>query len=292
MKRNQAKGGLRLAKFLESIRSRCSPAFLFVTACFTVVTVLIWYFALFDGPRVRTIMSIGIFWTLVYFEPPPRTWSPSGVFLWLLVAIVLVMLFGIGDKFNWTAVSMNSAALLITLLYGRLVWEVISRQLVRRNEKELARMVLAGLLLALVASMLFWTAALVKHEESLNLLLLPLFSILFCGIFWAPVACWVLCIADQWKERRVGGPGIRALAMAILFFPVIVVAVIVPDGVGLSSNWSAVSLTFLGVLLSAVISEPLRVFLLEWGKLMPNGESSQSRRAEISDKRQCPCTGP
>ena len=35
----------------------------------------------------------------------------------------------------------------------------------------------------------------------------------------------------------------------------------------------SVSLTLMGVLLSAVISEPLRLFLLEWGKLMPDRES-------------------
>ena len=62
----------------------------------------------------------------------------------------------------------------------------------------------------------------------------------------------------------------RALAMAILFFPVILVAMAVPGMLGLSSTWSAVSLTLVGVLLSAVISEPLRLFLLERGKLVPD----------------------
>ena len=65
----------------------------------------------------------------------------------------------------------------------------------------------------------------------------------------------------------------RALAMAILFFPVILVAMAVPGMLGLSSTWSAVSLTLVGVLLSAVISEPLRLFLLERGKLVPDSGS-------------------
>ena len=64
----------------------------------------------------------------------------------------------------------------------------------------------------------------------------------------------------------------RVLAMAILFFPVILVAMVVPGMLDLSSNWTAVSLTLVGVLLSAVISEPLRRFLLEWGALMPDRE--------------------
>ena len=84
-----------------------------------------------------------------------------------------------------------------------------------------------------------------------------------------------LDIAGRWKNRRVGGPGMRALAMVILFFPVMLVAMAAPGTLGrgrVSSTWSAVSLTLMGVLLSAVISEPLRRFLLEWGNLMPDGE--------------------
>ena len=64
----------------------------------------------------------------------------------------------------------------------------------------------------------------------------------------------------------------RALAMAILFFPIILVAMAVPGMLGLSSTWWTVSLTLMGILLSAVISEPLRLFLLEWGNLMPDRE--------------------
>ena len=58
--------------------------------------------------------------------------------------------------------------------------------------------------------------------------------------------------------------------MAILFFPVILVAVVVPLMLELSPIWSAVSLTIVGVLLSAVVSDPLRRFLLEWGELAPS----------------------
>ena len=60
--------------------------------------------------------------------------------------------------------------------------------------------------------------------------------------------------------------------MATLFFPVILVAVVVPGMLELSPIWSAVSLTIVGVLLSAVVSDPLRRFLVEWGKLAPNSD--------------------
>ena len=134
-------------------------------------------------------------------------------------------------------------------------------------------LLLTGLILALAVTMIFWMVALVRDEDSLDSLLLPLPVVLFFGIAWTPVAWRILDIAGRWKNRRVGGPGMRALAMAILFFPVILVAMAVPRMLGLSSTWSAVSLTLVGVLLSAVISEPLRRFLLEWGNLMADTES-------------------
>ena len=69
--------------------------------------------------------------------------------------------------------------------------------------------------------------------------------------------------------------------MAILFLPVIVVAVAVPGMLDLSPAWSAVSLTIVGVLLSSVVAEPLRRFLLRWGDLVPDSDDSreQSRSA-------------
>ncbi len=61
--------------------------------------------------------------------------------------------------------------------------------------------------------------------------------------------------------------------MAILFFPVFLVAIAVPDMLELGPTWSTVSLAILGVLLSAVISDPLRRFLLDVGELSPSSPS-------------------
>ena len=57
--------------------------------------------------------------------------------------------------------------------------------------------------------------------------------------------------------------------MTMLFFPVTLVAVALPPDLGLSAMWSNVSLALIGIFLSGVISEPLRRFLIEWGKLAP-----------------------
>ena len=244
-------------------RCRLSRLFFFVTACCAVVTALIWYLALFDDPQVRIFMSLVIVLIpMSDFQPPPRTWASREALLWLSSFVALTVLLVAGDKFDWAGVALNSVILLGALSYGLLVWT-----LMRRNW-----LLLTGLILALAVVMIFWTAALVRDEDSLDVPLLPLPVVLFFGVAWTPVALRALDIAALWKNRRVGGPGMRALAMAILFFPVILVAMAVPGMLGLSSTWSAVSLTLVGVLLSAVISEPLRRFLLEWGNLIPDSE--------------------
>ena len=243
------------------MRCRLSRLFFFVTACCTVVTGLIWYFALFDDLQVRIFMSLVIVLIPMFdFQPPPRTWASREELLWFSSFVALTVLLVAGDKFAWAGVAINALILLVALPYGWMVWK-----LMRRNW-----LLLTGLILALAAMMIFWTAALVRDDDSMEALLLPLPLVLFFGVAWTPVAWRALDIAGRWKNRRVGGPGMRALAMVILFFPVILVAMAVPGMLGLSSTWSAVSLTLVGVLLSAVISEPLRRFLLEWGNLMPD----------------------
>ena len=72
----------------------------------------------------------------------------------------------------------------------------------------------------------------------------------------------------------MAGPGTQTLAMVSLFLPVILVAIFVPGMLDLSQIWSAASLTIVGVLLSAVVAQPLHRFLLEWAKLKPDDEQS------------------
>ena len=87
------------------------------------------------------------------------------------------------------------------------------------------------------------------------------------GVLWTLTARWILRLAQRSKHYKMRGPGTQALAMATLFFPVILVAVVVPGMLELSYVWSSASLTNVGVLLSAVIADPLRRFLLGWGNL-------------------------
>ena len=254
----------------QFVRCRLSRLFFFVTACCAAVTALIWYFALFDDLQVRIFMSAVIVLVPMFdFQPPPRTWASREELIWVSSFLALTVLLVASERFGWAGVGIHVVLLLVALPYGWVVWK-----LMRRNWLLLTR-----LILALATMMVFWVAALVGEQESLDVVLLPLLLVFFFGVAWTPVAWRALDLAQRWKNRRVGGPGMRAVAMAILFFPVILVAMAVPGMVGLSATWSDVSLLLVGFLLSTVISEPLRRFLLEWGNLMPDREPAQSEEA-------------
>ena len=71
----------------------------------------------------------------------------------------------------------NAALAIVVLPWWWLMW-----QLMRRNW-----MLLTGLLLALALMMIYWTAALVGTDSPLELLLLPLPTVIFGGVFWTGV---------------------------------------------------------------------------------------------------------
>ena len=250
-----------LAACLRFIQRRLNLLFFFVMACCWVATALIWYFALFDDLWVRVLTSLVVLlMPMVEFQPPPRTRARWETLIWFLLFVVLTGLLGASNKFGWTGVAANVALLLVALLYGGLI-----RKQLRRNW-----LLLTGLILALAVAMVFWIESLDGNENWLSVLLVPLPVVLVPGVAWIPLARRVLESAERRKNCRVGGPGMRAAAMAILFLPVILVAIAVPGMLGLGPTWSAVSLTLAGVLLSALISDPLRNFLLEWGNLLPD----------------------
>ena len=230
-----------------------------------------WYFSLIDDLSARISISL-----LVAMLPvaellsEPRPWKSRGEQFWLAVFFGLALLLVASHEFKWHGLAGNAAISLLILPYGWLVWKLMRHDW----------LLLTALMLALAMMMIYWTAALAGDDSWFVLLLLPLPVVIIGGIIWAPVARQILDTAGRRKDCPLSGPGMQALAMAILFLPVIVVAVAVPGMLDLSPAWSAVSLTIVGVLLSALVSEPLRRFLLEWGKLSPNlSECPEQRRS-------------
>ena len=247
-------------KAYQVIRPRTTHLLLDIAIYCAPVYLLTWYFDLLEGLSLRIFMSL-----LVAMAPvselltEPRPFRSRGDLFWFALFIGLMSLLATGDRFNVNALTTSPAVLISVLPWGWLVWQLLGRNW----------MLLTGLLLALAVMMIYWTAAVVMTDESWIILLLPVPLVMFFGVFWALPARLVLGYARRSKHHRMRGPGMQVLAMAMLFFPLIVVAVAIPGMLQLSPIWSAVSLTIAGVLLGAVISEPLRRFLLEWGNLSP-----------------------
>ncbi len=245
-------------KAYKEIRPRLAGTFLAIVVYCVPVNALTWYLGLVDDLSARISISV-----LVAMMPAlevlslPRPLKSRRELLWFALFIVPVILLATGQKFNWGGLTANTAMVLVVLPWGWLVW-----QLMRRDW-----LLLTGLILALAVMMIYWIAALIQTQSPLELLLFPLLTVTLVGLIWTPFARGILDIAQRRKVHRISGPGTQALTMATLFLPVILVAVAVPGMLELSQIWSAVSLTIVGVLLSAVVSDPLRRFLLEWGNL-------------------------
>ena len=229
------------------------------------IYLLAWYFDLIDDLAARILISVLVaIMPVAEFLSGPRPWKSRVELFWFALFIVPVSLFATGHKFNLHVLSSNAAMVVAVLPWCWLVWLLMGRSL----------LLLSGLTVAFAAMLIYWAVALSEVGGPPEILLLPLPTVLFVGVFWAPLARLTLHFARQWRDRPMCGPGMQALAMAILFLPVILVAVVVPWMLELKPIWSAVSLTIVGVLLSAVVSDPLRRFLLEWGKLSPNSNES------------------
>ena len=262
-----------LIKAYKFIRPRLIGVSLVSLVYCVPIYLLVWYFDLIDDLSARILISVLVaIMPVAEFLSGPRPWKSRGELLWFALFIVPVCLFATSHKFDLRVLFSNTAMLVAVIPWCWLVWLLMGRSL----------LLLSGLTIAFAAMLIYWAVALSEVGGPPEILLLPLPTVLFVGVFWAPAARLTLYFARQWKDRPMCGPGMQALAMAILFFPVILVAVVVPWMLELKPIWSAVSLTIVGVLLSAVISEPLRRFLLVWGKLLPNPTGCPEQRQNTS----------
>ena len=180
--------------------------------------------------------------------------------LWVLPFLGLGLLIWAGQVFEWGHWTHNAGWLMIALPYLYLTWLQTDRTLIFS----------LAFILALGVGMFFWLLAWSDAERLPSLVLLPLPVAAFFGALWAPAALRIFIKAKQEKNSKVAGPGWQAFAMFILFLPAIILAISMPKVLGLDTYWLAVSLTLVGVLISAVISEPLRRFMLEWAGLEPD----------------------
>ena len=252
----------------RNIRLGSLSFLLSVAAVYGPICAITWYFDLPEDFSARIFLNLfSAIVPLSAFLFPPKHWMSvqnARELIGFASFFALILLFLAGNKFNWDILASNAAFVLLVIPYGWWVWKLSER----------SWFLLSGLFLSFVAMMIYWIAALIKASGPPEFLFLPLLIVAVGGVAWAPIGRCIWNQAKLRKNRRLGGPGWQAAAMAVLFVPVILVAVTFPHMLGLDDIWSAVSLTLVGVLLSAVVSDSLRRFLLEWGNLVPNQNSA------------------
>ncbi len=249
----------------KELRPRLPGAFLVSMIHCVPIYTLTWYFSVIDDLPARISLSLLVtMLPMVELLSEPRPLKSRGEQFWLAVFFGLALLLVASHEFQWQRLAGNAAILVLILPYTWLVWKLMRHSWLS----------LTGLMLAFALMMVYWIAALAGDDSWFDILLLPLPVVIIGGVIWAPIAWQILDTAGRRKDHQLSGPGMQALAMTILFLPVIVVAVAVPGMLDLSPAWAAVSLTIVGVLLSSVVAEPLRRFLLRWGKLEPKPNES------------------
>ena len=239
-----------------------------ITAHWLPFIAILWCFDLVDALSSQLFLTalVSIPPVVTFFAKPQpglrrRAWT--GEFTWMAAFLWLAAPLAASEKLGLDRLGTQLSLIIVNLPLCGFIWLSV-----RRNW-----WLLPGLLLALILFTVYWIAALVRLGESWELILLPLLLTSFGGAAWAPVAALVLNVARRRKHHRISGPAWQVTVMVILFLPVTIVAVIVPGMLQLNPIWSAVSLTMLGVLLSSVVSEPLRRVLIEWGDLRSLRES-------------------
>ena len=249
-----------IGKFARAVRERWSVLTVTILGICVPVYAMAWFLDVFGHIAYNITVTILVTaLPVIELKTPPEPLTIKNPYCWLAAFSVIALILFIGDEFNSQLITFNVTLFVLAIPYG-LVYVLVVRS---------EWLVSVGLVLALLAAMIYWTAGLAMNNASFDLLLLPLPIILAGGVLWAPVASWTLKSARRHKNRRISGPGMQVLTMTVLFFPVTLVAVALPKDFGLSATWSNVSLALIGIFLSGVISEPLRRMLIEWGKLAP-----------------------
>ena len=222
------------------------------------ILALVWNFGFFDELRVRVFMSVMVALALVLWTlGAPRPWRSRFEMLPYSLIILAFLLFALGDKFDIRVLAMNAMVVALVLLLWWLIWLLLGR----------SWLLLTATGVGVIAVMIYWMTAVGESKAPWDIALLPLPSLILVIAVWAPMARAALYYARIWKYRWLAGPALQALAMVVLFLPTILAAIMVPGALGLDGPWSSVSLSLVGVLLSVIISEPLRRFLLRWADL-------------------------
>ena len=127
-----------------------------------------------------------------------------------------------------------------------------------------------GLGLPMTITMAALVALVIPREKIWDFLLLPLPAVLLPAVVWALFLYGVQHMAQRMRDRRIRGPLLESILMAVMFVPVVVLAILIHGELDLDDRWLTVIVAVVGLLFSSVVSVPLRQFLMDLGNLPPN----------------------
>ena len=262
-----ARGTSRLLKtFLGAFRQRFWVLAVTILGICVPVYVMAWCLDVFNNVASSVTVSVAVtFLPAIRFLSPAEQLTKSSYLGWFsaFVLVALALFFGANNDIQF--LTFGAIFVIVALPWIWIFWQIVRHELI----------LIPGFALALIAILIYWAGALAKDNLTFDLLLLPLPLTLVAAVVWAPIGSHALKIARRYKNVRIRGPATQALAIAILFMPAILVSFTIPDVLELSDSWSAACVTIAGVILGAVISEPLKNLFLEWGNLKPEHDSSK-----------------
>ena len=220
-----------------------------------------WLLDVFNNIASSITVSVAVtILPLIQLVSPPEPLTKSSYIGWFstFVLVALALFFGANNDIRF--LTFGAIFMIVALPWTWIFWQIVRYELI----------LIPGFSLALIAILIYWAGALAKDNLTFDLLLLPLPLILVAAVLWAPIGSYALKIARRNKNARIRGPATQVLAMGILFMPAALLSFTIPDVFELSDPWSAACVTIVGVILGAVISEPLKNLFLEWGKLAPD----------------------
>ena len=141
-------------------------------------------------------------------------------------------------------------------------------------------LLIVGLGLPTAATFVAWVILTIRHEEFLALLLAPLPTVSLMAPVWGILLLLVQRIASHQRQVPRYGPLWESVLMVMTFAPFIVLGILFHKELNLSEQWLMGFTLLMGLLLSSVVSVPLRQFLLDLGNLPPNRrwEGIETRR--------------
>lgn len=248
-----------IGKFVRAVRERWSVLTVTILGICIPVYAMAWWLNIHDNLAANIAITIFVsMMPVTELASPSESLTTRGFIGWLSGFVVVAFAFFFGEEADIQFLTFGAIFLVVALPWIWIFWQIVRHELI----------LIPGFALALIAMLIYWGGALAKDDLTFDLLLLPLPLILVVAVLWAPIGSQALKIARRSKNVRIRGPATQALAMGILFMPAFLVSFTIPNVLELGDPWSAAFVTIVGVILSAVISEPLKNLFLEWGELV------------------------